>query len=159
MQSSSSSMNFFVISGQILKSIFIIIMIALALSLLGFFETNSQAKNDTLRISETIELNDKISKIQASEERIKHNINKLSTLENGLNVYSFQYKSEPTTYVGFLAHELAQNNKFKEFVIHMGDGHYAIHYEKLGFQPITLKSWQQAGMSAFKTSTSIASQE
>lgn len=159
MQSSSSSMNFFVISGQILKSIFIIIMIALALSLFGFFETNSQAKNDTLRISETIELNDKISKIQASEERIKHNINKLKTLENGLNVYSFQYKSEPTIYVGFLAHEVAQNNKFKEFVIHMGDGYYTIHYEKLGFQPITLKSWQQAGMSAFKTSTSIASQE
>ncbi len=134
-------------------------MIALSLSLLGFFDTNSQAKNDTLRVSDTLENNENISKIRDYEENIKHKFNKLLTLENGLNIYSFQYKSEPTIYVGFLAHDLAQNEKFKQFVIHMGDGHYAIDYEKLGFQPITLATWQKAGINAFKTTTSIASQE
>ena len=153
MQSSPFLMNAMVILGQIFKSIFLITMILMALSLLGFFDTNSQAKDDNFEISE------KIKQIKKSEEQIKRNIKLIATLENGLNVYSFQYKSEPTIYVGFLAHDLAQYSKFKHHVIHMGEGHYAIHYEKLGFQTITLKSWQQSGVNALKNSKSIANRK
>ena len=163
MHSSPSLMNAMVITGQILKSIFIIIMIALALSLFGFFETNSQAKNDNTQLKNSVEninvQNEIIKWIKKSEESIKRNIKKIAKLENGLNLYSFQYKSEPTIYVGFLAHELAQNSKFKQHVIHMGEGHYAIHYEKLGYQTITLKTWQQSGINALKKSKNIANRK
>lgn len=143
-------MGTLIISGRIMKSVIIITMITLSLSLLGFFGSNSQAKDDAKLDNSIVEW------IKVSELKIKRNIKKVTTLENGLNLYSFQYRSEPTTYVGFLAHELAASDKFKNYVVHMGEGFYTIHYEKMGFQTITYENWQLSGEDALKTTTDIA---
>ncbi len=150
MTSSPTLVKILGITGNVLKSFFILIMIALALSVFGVFDINTKAK-DEVRLRDP-----RVIAIKAAEEKIKRNIKKIDTLENGLNIYSFQYKSEPTIYVGFLAHDIAQHGKYKHLVIKMSEGVYAIHYEKLGFQPITLETWQQAGIKAFKTTTNTA---
>ncbi len=146
-------MNALIISGRILKSVIIIIMIALSVSLLGLFESGSRAYDEAKLSDNNIEL------IKKSEYRIKRNIEKITTLEDGLNLYRFQYRSEPNIYVGFMANDLARHQKYKHFVVDMGAGNYTIHYEKLGFQPITYKEWQISGMSAFTTSTNVAQKE
>lgn len=147
MTTSPTLMKILGITGNILKSFFILIMIALALSLFGIFDSKTKAK-DEVRLRDP-----RVIAIKAAEEKIKRNIKKIDTLENGLNIYRFQYQSEPTTYVGFLAHDIARHEKYKHLVIKMSEGVYAIHYEKLGFQPITFETWQQAGIKAFKTTT------
>ena len=150
MTTSPTLMKILGLTGNVLKSFFILIMIALALSVFGLLDINTKAK-DEVRLRDP-----RVIAIKAAEEKIKRNIKKIDTLENGLNIYSFQYKSEPTTYVGFLAHDIAEHEKYKHLVIKMSEGVYAIHYEKLGFHPITLQTWQQAGIKAFKTTTDIA---
>lgn len=148
--SSPSRMKILSISGNVFKSFFILILIALSLSVFGVFDINSKAK-DEIRLRDP-----RVIAIKAAEEKIKRNIKKIDTLENGLNIYRFQYKSEPTTYVGFLAHDIAEHQKYKHLVIKMSKETYTIHYEKLGFQLITWQTWQQAGIKAFKTTTNIA---
>lgn len=153
MTSSPTLMKILGITGNVIKSFFILIIIALTLSVFGVFDIKTKAK-DEVRLRDP-----RVIEIKAAEEKIKRNIKKIDTLENGLNIYSFQYQSEPTTYVGFLAHDIAQHEKYKHLVIKMSEGVYTIHYEKLGFHPITLQTWQQDGIKAFKTSTDSAKEE
>ncbi len=46
--------------------------------------------------------------IAASDRRLKRNIVKLGTLENGLNVYKYNYLSDPIVHMGVMADEVAQ---------------------------------------------------
>lgn len=116
-------------------------LFALVSLLVGFVALNgniSHAKTEQLIISE----------ISKYESLIKTNVKKLHKLDNGIQLYSFQYISDTTRYVGLMADDLATNDKYRWAVINMGHGHYMINYEKLGLQLITLETWQKEGPTA-----------
>lgn len=98
----------------------------------------SEAKTEQLNIKE----------ISEYESLIKTKVKKLHKLENGLQLYSFQYISDTTRYVGLMADDLAGNEKYKWAVVNMGEGHYMINYEKLGLKLVTYKMWLKKGPKA-----------
>ncbi len=122
-----------------------IALVAMFLGVLGFFDNASIAKSGDLNISE----------IAQSEVRIKTNIKKLHKLDNGIQLYSFQYRSDPIQYVGVMADEIAANEKYRGAVVAMGEGHYTVNYEKLGLQLITLETWQKEGQNAFQKNANL----
>ncbi len=117
-------------------------LVATMLIPLGFYDNISQAnaKSD-VRLSDNL-----VEMVTASELAIKRNVKKLTTLSSGLTLYSFQYRNDPTTYVGLMADDLVKNSLYKPYVISMGEGHYVIHYEKLGLHIVTLETWKQEGL-------------
>lgn len=68
-----------------------------------------------------------------SDRRVKDNIRRVGTLDNGLPVYTFTYKDDPrgTTVMGVMADEVEK--VVPEAVIKQADGHFdAVDYSKLG---------------------------
>ena len=66
-------------------------------------------------------------------------------LPNGLRLYSFQYRRDPTTtYVGVLAQDLlkSENSKFRNAVVVGSNGYYAVKYDELGLKMLTLDEWR-----------------
>ncbi len=137
-------------SGRIIKSVTMAALVATFLGALGFYDGIHQAKSQNRLETSLVKLT------ELSERRIKRNIEKLTTLENGLNLYKYQYKSEPTIYVGLLADDLVKNKTHQHAVVHMWDGYYAINYEKLGIQQVTYETYQKEGLNAVRTDTIIA---
>lgn len=64
-----------------------------------------------------------------SDERLKTNIIPVG-IENGHNVYQFEYKNEPGKFIGVMAQEVLQSNP--EAVVEMDSGFYAVDYNKIG---------------------------
>ena len=82
-----------------------------------------------------------------SDARLKMNVTPVAVLPNGLTLYSFQYRREPTTtYVGVMAQDLLNSDKreFRDAVIVGGDGYYAVNYDALGLRMLSLDEWQAA---------------
>jgi Chaperone of endosialidase len=82
-----------------------------------------------------------------SDARLKMNITPVAVLPNGLRLYSFQYRRDPTTtYVGVLAQDLlkSENNRFRHAVVVGTDGYYAVKYDELGLRMFTLDEWRAA---------------
>ena len=80
-----------------------------------------------------------------SDARLKMNIKPVAMLPNGLRLYSFQYRRNPTTtYVGVMAQDLLQseNSEFRDAVVVGSDGYYAVKYDKLGLKMLTLNEWR-----------------
>jgi hypothetical protein len=80
----------------------------------------------------------------SSDARLKMNITPVAVLPNGLTLYSFQYRRDPTTtYVGVLAQDLlnSENCEFRDAVIVGTDGYYAVNYDALGLKMLTLDEW------------------
>ncbi len=133
----------------------LLILIAFMLIPLGFYDSVSQAKSKSeQRLDENY-----IEMVISSEKQIKQNVTKLATLKSGISIFSFQYKTGPTTYVGLMADDLARIQGFAPFVVHMGEGHYAIDYENLGLSPITLETWETEGLAAMQARTNIAAKK
>jgi endosialidase-like protein len=81
---------------------------------------------------------------QFSDARLKMNITPVAVLPNGLTLYSFQYRRDPTTtYVGVLAQDLlnSENREFRDAVIVSTNGYYAVNYDALGLKMLTLDEW------------------
>ncbi len=86
---------------------------------------------------------------QGSDARLKMNIAPVAVLPNGIVLYCFRYRREPTTtYVGVLAQDLlnSDNPEFRDAVVIGGDGYYAVNYDALGLRMLTLDEWQAASM-------------
>lgn len=82
-----------------------------------------------------------------SDVRLKINITPVAVLSNGLTLYSYQLRHDPTTtYVGLLAQELlkSENSDFRQAVIVRPDGYYAVKYDELGLRVFTLDEWRAA---------------
>lgn len=62
-----------------------------------------------------------------SDERVKENIEKVGKLDNGLNVYSYNYKGSDTPEIGLLAQEV---RKKKPRAVKSFGGILAVHYGK-----------------------------
>ena len=76
-----------------------------------------------------------------SDIRLKRDIVELVALENGIKLYSFRYLWEDTVYVGVMAQDLLEHESYKDAVVIQQSGFYAVHYERLGLQMITLEEW------------------
>lgn len=162
------------------KSGAMLALVALILGMLGFYDNISQAVAQPQPVAEADKpvadttgslkadnqpqeqtLVDRVAmvdKVALSEKRIKTNITKLEPLTSGLNLYSYQYRTDPTVYVGLLATELAANERFSQFVVHMGEGHYTINYGAMKLHQITMDDYKRDGAKAVIEETNIALQ-
>jgi hypothetical protein len=79
-----------------------------------------------------------------SDARLKMNVTPVAVLPNGLTLYSFQYRRDPTTtYVGVLAQDVlnSENRRFRDAVIVSTNGYYAVNYDALGLKMLTFDEW------------------
>ena len=79
-----------------------------------------------------------------SDARLKMNITPVGALQNGLTLYSYQFRCHPrTTYVGVLAQDLLNSEirEFRDAVVADADGYYAVNYGALGLKMLTLDEW------------------
>jgi len=84
-----------------------------------------------------------------SDVRLKMNIAPIAVPPNGLRLYSYQLRRDPTTtYVGLLAQDLleSENSDFLQAVITRPDGYYAVKYDELGLKVFTLDEWRAASV-------------
>jgi len=80
-----------------------------------------------------------------SDARLKTAIKPVAVLPNGLTLYSFKFRSDPTTtYVGVLAQDLLKSDSpnFRHAVVVMPNGYYSVNYAQLGLKMFTLDEWQ-----------------
>lgn len=139
----------------LLKSAAMLLLIAGILFPLGFYDGVSQAKDKSeARLEEYLPF-----MVAFDEGRTRRNIKKLETLGSGITIYSYQFINDNTTYVGLLASDLVKHKLFKAYVVYMGEGSYMINYEKLGFQMVTMETFEKHGIKALKTSTEMASKK
>lgn len=137
----------------LLKSCIALTLATIMLGVVALYENNSIAKSDE-RLESSV-----IMWIKDSEMRVKNNVKKLETLDNGLSVYSYKFHHDNNTYVGLMADDVARHKQFKRHVIHMGDGLFTIDYEKIGLHQITMDQWKSSGISAMRSARDIAQSE
>jgi hypothetical protein len=83
-----------------------------------------------------------------SDRRLKRSISLLTTLPNGIKIYSFKYLWSDIVYVGVMAQDLLEHTKWKEAVVHAKNGFYAVNYEMLGLRMKTIEDWNKEGLAA-----------
>lgn len=64
---------------------------------------------------------------KASDRRLKEDIRRVGTLDNGLPVYAYRYKGQAITEIGLMADEVEELRP--EAVVGAGDGFKAVHYD------------------------------
>jgi len=85
-----------------------------------------------------------------SDNRLKHSINPLVTLDSGIKIYSFKYQGkDDSVYVGTMAQELLKDARYSHAVKKMPNNYYRVDYRALGLQMITLDEWQKSPSSIF----------
>jgi hypothetical protein len=74
-----------------------------------------------------------------SDARVKRNLVRIATLENGLPLYSFTYLGGTQRFVGVLAQEV--EDVVPEAVQADPDGLLRVDYQKIGFRMVTWEEW------------------
>lgn len=77
-----------------------------------------------------------------SDQRLKRDIHQLTTMPNGIKLYSFKYLWSDDVYVGVMAQDLLSNSQWKDAVIASNTGYYSVDYSKLGTHMMTLEQYQ-----------------
>ena len=77
-----------------------------------------------------------------SDQRLKRDIHQLTTMPNGIKLYSFKYLWSDDIYVGVMAQDLLSNPQWKDAVITSNTGYYSVDYSKLDTQMMTLGQYQ-----------------
>ena len=93
---------------------------------------------------------------QPSDHRLKEDITLLTTLDSGLNIYSFRYKGSDEQHVGVIAQELLGNPQWHDAVVMQHDGFYSVDYQALGLKMVSLQTWQQDGAASIHMATDEA---
>ena len=94
-------------------------------------------------------------KTAVSDSRLKRDINYLTKLSNGIKLYSFNYKSgysldSKTDYVGVMAQDLLNDNRYRDAVKVMDNNFYVVNYASLGLKMITLDQWQDSSSNIYQ---------
>lgn len=84
----------------------------------------------------------------ASDRRLKKDVVYLTTLENGIKLYSFKYIWSDESYVGVMAQDLLLAAPHRNAVT-LTQGYYVVDYKALGLKMITLKEWSQSPQNIF----------
>jgi hypothetical protein len=77
-----------------------------------------------------------------SDIRIKHDIEPVGELANGLTLYRFRYKWSDTVYVGVMAQEVLEVDPGA--VITGEDGFFRVNYRRLGIKMMEWDEWVMA---------------
>ena len=80
--------------------------------------------------------------MERSDQRLKRDIHQLTTMPNGIKLYSFKYLWSDEVYVGVMAQDLLSNSQWKDAVITSNTGYYKVDYSMLGLQMMTLGQYQ-----------------
>ena len=83
-----------------------------------------------------------------SDRRLKKNIRHVKTLDNGLKIYSFQYRGDSRNFVGVLAQDVRRIKKFRKAVTRGRDGYWQVNYGKLGLKLYEPQVLAEAGKQA-----------
>jgi hypothetical protein len=75
-----------------------------------------------------------------SDARLKKNIQYLSTTDNDIKLYSFQYIWDEQRYVGVMAQDLTESHPHA--LSKDSYGYYRVDYALLGLEMLTLEEWQ-----------------
>lgn len=99
---------------------------------------------------------------EESDIRLKRDIQLLTTLADGMKIYSFKYLWSDVTHVGVMAQDLLENPAWRDAVVTKANGFYAVNYAMLGLKMVTLEEWNKKGIAAVTrknraTSSSLAS--
>jgi hypothetical protein len=78
-----------------------------------------------------------------SDIALKHDINLLGYLDNGLGFYRFSYNGSYKAYVGVMAQEVQTFRP--DAVVRGNDGYLRVFYDKLGLEFMTYKQWIASG--------------
>jgi len=78
-----------------------------------------------------------------SDIRLKRDITHITTLDNGLKLYSFKYLWEDTTNVGVMAQDLLEDESYRDAVVTKKSGFYAVKYSFLGLRMTRPKEWNR----------------
>lgn len=81
-----------------------------------------------------------------SDRRLKRQIKLLAILDNGIKIYSFKYLWSDVTFVGVMAQDLIENAGWKNALVTMSNGFYAVNYSMLGLQMTTQEQWGLYGL-------------
>ena len=81
----------------------------------------------------------------ASDVRLKSEVQKLDCRANGHQLYSFQYKDDASAqkYVGVMAQDLIETHP--EALSNDERGYYRVNYNMLGLRMVSLEDWEDQG--------------
>ena len=82
--------------------------------------------------------------VVVSDRRLKKDIVYLSSLENGIRLYSFKYLWSDDTYVGVMAQDILTMPSFSHAVHLMQGSFYAVDYQALGLKMIPMSRWLES---------------
>jgi hypothetical protein len=77
-----------------------------------------------------------------SDARLKHNIELIDTLDDGLKIYSFNYAWSDIQWVGVIAQDLLEHTQFSHAVKLESNGFYSVDYSKINFEMITADQYR-----------------
>jgi hypothetical protein len=83
-----------------------------------------------------------------SDRRLKRDIALLTTLTDGMRIYSFRYNWSDKVYVGVMAQDLLLNAKWRHAAALQANGFYAVNYAALGLRMATMAEWRNHGLAA-----------
>jgi hypothetical protein len=83
-----------------------------------------------------------------SDARLKHDVEYLTTLDNGIRLYAYSYLGDEQRFVGVMAEDLLADARFADAVILGADGFYRVDYGKLGLGLYGADAMLQAGARA-----------
>lgn len=75
-----------------------------------------------------------------SDRRLKRNIEHISTTQEGIKLYKFQYLWSDQVYIGVMAQNLLDT--YPQAVLLGSDGFYRVDYTVLGLEMLTLEQWE-----------------
>lgn len=75
---------------------------------------------------------------ELSDIRLKHNIERVGTADNGLPLYRWQYFWSSKTYEGVMAQDVLA--AFPEAVVRRWHGFFAVNYSKLGLRMVEIEA-------------------
>ena len=110
------------------------------------FTANNCSENLSLAPSDSCEID---CNPPPSDKRLKHDINYLGKLENGIKLYSFKYLWSDDVFVGVMAQDLLQDVNYQAAVVLMDNNYYAVNYKSLGLKMITLDQWLDSSDNIF----------
>jgi len=83
-----------------------------------------------------------------SDERVKTDITKLETLDNGINIYAFRYIGDDRYFAGVLAQELAEDPRYAHAVMPNDKGYMVVEYHLLPLKGQNMDLMIEAGLAA-----------
>nr|TFG55510.1 MAG: tail fiber domain-containing protein [Hyphomicrobiales bacterium] len=84
-----------------------------------------------------------------SDMRLKHDIHRVDTLPNGLQLYSFRYWNDDRTFVSVMAQDLLDDERFSHAVIEDESGYYKVNLAALGLEVAgSQEQFYEAGLKA-----------